>query len=76
MIAGIGMGNVVVNMLAMSISIGLNSALETLVSQAKGSNDDELCSTYLNRSRLILALYFIPLSIIFSFTNTILVGLD
>ena len=32
MIAGVGMGNMIQNMIGMSMFVGLNSALETLVS--------------------------------------------
>jgi Na+-driven multidrug efflux pump len=39
LIAGVGIGNMFMNMTGLSIVIGLNGALETLVSQAYGNKD-------------------------------------
>ena len=39
MMAGVGMGNMIQNMIGLSIVIGLNGALETLVSQAYGAGN-------------------------------------
>ena len=44
--------------------IGMNSAQETLTSQAFGANDFQLVGVYLNRGFLILIAFFIPLAII------------
>jgi hypothetical protein len=37
MLAGVGMGNMILGMLGHSLMYGLNGALETLISQAYGS---------------------------------------
>ena len=47
--------------------MGLNSGLETLVSQAKGSGNIELCELYLQRGRGIVSLAFIPMFVVFFF---------
>ena len=39
LIAGVGIGNMFVNMAGLSICIGLNGALETLISQAYGAGN-------------------------------------
>ena len=38
LIAGVGMGNMLINVLAFAIMQGLNGALETLISQAYGAS--------------------------------------
>lgn len=60
LIAGFGIGTVVTNVLFSSISMGLNGSLETLVSQAYGAMDFEMCAVYLHRSRLVLFIILIP----------------
>ncbi len=63
-LAGVGLGTTILNMLCFSILLGMNGALETLVSQAYGFGDIQLCGIYLNRSRLINTVVFIPLMLI------------
>ena len=41
--------------------MGMNGALDTLVSQAYGAEQHVLCGVYLNRARLINTFIFIPL---------------
>ena len=62
--AGDGMGNMIYNMTGLAIAIGLNGALETLVSQSYGANNLKLCGIYLNRGRYVLCLCFIPVTLI------------
>ena len=38
LIAGVGMGNMMINVLAFAIMQGLNGALETLISQSYGAS--------------------------------------
>jgi len=75
MIAGVGLGNTTQNLVALSIVYGLNSTIETLVSQAWGAGEKKLCGVYLNRGRLILSLFFIPIFIILENTESILIYL-
>lgn len=53
--------------------VSLNGALETLVSQSYGSGNLKLCGTYLNRGRFILLCSFVPVAIILSNAQIILV---
>jgi Na+-driven multidrug efflux pump len=41
LIAGVGMGNMLINVLAFAIMQGLNGALETLISRSYGLSNDE-----------------------------------
>jgi Na+-driven multidrug efflux pump len=43
MIAGVGMGNMISNILGTSICLGMNGAVETLVSQSLGAKNLTLC---------------------------------
>ena len=46
-LAAAGIGNMVLNLFGMGLFYGLNSALETLVSQAYGAKNMALCGLYL-----------------------------
>jgi len=64
MMAGVGMGNMFINMIGLTPAWGLHSALETLVSQDYGAENYELCGIHLNRSRIVLFVMYIPISLI------------
>jgi len=53
------MGNMVINLLPYAIMIGVNTALETLVSQAYGRDNMRDCGLYLHRSILVISLLFV-----------------
>ena len=59
LISGIGMGFMFVEIMVTAPAKGLNSALETLVSQAFGAGELTMCGVYLNRGRLIFSVYFL-----------------
>ena len=63
MLAGVGMGNMFINMIGLTPAWGLHCALDTLVSQDYGSLNLELCGVHLNRSRIVLLIMYIPISI-------------
>lgn len=64
--AGVGMGEVIQNMTGLSLMKGMNSAIETLVSQARGVKKIELCGVYMNRGRFVTCIMFIPCILILS----------
>ena len=64
MLAAVGVGNVCCFIFVISIMTGLNSAQETLTSQAFGSQNLQLCGAYLNRGRLILTAFFVLLALL------------
>ena len=57
-VAAIGLGNAFINMLGLSIIIGMNGALNTLVSQAAGAGHIDACLTYAKRARIVLLICF------------------
>jgi MATE family multidrug resistance protein len=65
-IAGVGLGSVCANFTGWAIVIGMNSALDTLVSQSAGAGKLELCGVYLNRGRFIMTIFFLPV-LVFAF---------
>jgi len=75
LIGGVGMGNMLINVLCFAVIWGLNGALETLVSQANGFKKYKLCGTYLNRGRMISSAVMIPLIIIFALSDKILIAI-
>lgn len=75
MMAGVGMGNMVMNVLGLTIAMGLNGALETFTSQAFGSGNLKLCALYLNRGRVILILVYIPITLVLLQSEYILIQL-
>ena len=73
LVAGSGIGNMWMNMTGLSIVIGLNGALETLTSQAFGAKNLDLCGVYLNRSRFVMIMFFIPITLLWFQTERVLV---
>ena len=74
-LAGVGLGNAILNMFCLAICMGMNGALDTLVSQAFGYGNLVLCGVYLNRARLIGTLTFIPLAVLLLCSEPILIKL-
>lgn len=81
------MGNMLINILAFAIMQGLNGALESLISQAYGSSNlqgkgdkykiamREKCGNLFNRGRFVVTVIMVPIIIIFSLSDKILIGL-
>lgn len=59
-----------------SVVVGLNGALETLVSQAYGAKNYDQCGVYLNRGRIVLLITFTLVFVILSHTEVILVAIN
>jgi MATE family multidrug resistance protein len=74
-LAGVGLGNLIINMFGVAIIVGMNGALETLVSQAYGSGNLYMAGVYLNRGRFIVAISFVPIFLILNSGETILVSI-
>ena len=75
MMAGVGLGNMTVNISALSFVYGFNAALDTLVSQAVGAGKIEQVSVYLNRGRFIMTLLFVPITLFLLNSKQILIKL-
>ena len=73
MLAGVGLGNMTMAFLGYMVMIGLNSSIETFVSQAAGAKNMELCGVYLNRGRFVMTCAFVPISIVLMQSYPILI---
>ena len=75
-LAVIGLTSVFCNMLGIALVTGINSAQETLTSQAYGAQNLYLCGVYLNRGFFILLAFYIPIAIVpCMFAEQILIGI-
>ena len=63
-LAAVGLGNAIQNMIGISIIVGMNGALNSLVSQAGGAGNLDLCIMYLHRSKIVMTLCLIPIGIL------------
>jgi MATE family multidrug resistance protein len=73
LLAGVGLGAMLLNVFCFAVSQGLNGTLETFVSQSYGSGDFRMCGVYLNRARLIVTVVLLPVIFAFFFADKILV---
>ena len=73
-LAAVGLGNMMQNCFGLSIAFGLTTALDTLVSQAHGAQQHQLCVHYLQRSRVIGALQLLWMFPILWFSEDLLIA--
>jgi Na+-driven multidrug efflux pump len=71
-IASCGLGNILIFIFANAAYIGMNSGMETLVSQAYGAKNLMLCGEHYQRGRIAIMLYWFPLIMIFFVQGMIL----
>ena len=71
MIAGLGLAHIYLGMITISITMGLNSALDTYIPQCIGQGNLYLAGVYLNRARIILFIILIPISVVLLFSGPI-----
>jgi multidrug resistance protein, MATE family len=74
LLAGVGLGAMLLNVCCFAVSQGLNGTLETFVAQSYGAGDERMCGVYLNRARTILTVVLLPVAIAFFFSDSILVA--
>jgi len=74
-LAGIGLGNMVLNLVPYALLIGVNTALETLVSQAYGRQDLRECGLYLHRAVFTICCIFVPVAISMFYASDVLISL-
>ncbi len=72
-LAALGLGNMLANFFFMIGIRGFNGALDTLISQAFGAGVKRECGIYLNRSRIIVTLFVIPMFTILYFGDRLLI---
>lgn len=74
-LAAVGLGNMMINVLAFAIMQGLNGALEHYVSLAYGNKSYIECGQWLNRGKLVGTLVFLPTLVIFINSDWLMVTL-
>jgi MATE family multidrug resistance protein len=73
LLAGVGLGAMLLNVCWFAFTQGLNGTLETYISQLYGAQEYKLCGIYFNRAKAILFLVLAPVAILFWHTDTILI---
>ena len=63
-VAAAGLGNMYANVTCLLVIYGLNSAIATLCSQAYGSGNMRKCGIYLNKGRIAVLIFFVPIFIL------------
>lgn len=74
LLAGVGLGNMLLNVLIFALTMGLNGTIESFVAWSYGQNDKEMCGIHLNRARIIVTSAILPSIILFLFMDKILIG--
>lgn len=74
MMASVGMGNMLTNVIIFATCLGFNGTIETFISQSFGAKLKFMCGVQLNRGRLIITLIFIPLATVMFFSDSILIA--
>jgi multidrug resistance protein, MATE family len=63
LLAGVGLGSLVSNLLGFSIGLGLISVLDTLIARAAGAKNLSMATLQLTRGRIVCLLIFIPCTV-------------
>jgi MATE family multidrug resistance protein len=74
LMASVGMGNMLTNVVCLATCLGFNGTIETFVSQSFGAGSKYMCGVQFNRGRIIITIVFIPLAILLFFSDTILIA--
>lgn len=74
-LAGIGIGNSVMNIVPYTLMVGVNSALGTLVSQAYGRGNLHECGLHLHRAMFLILCLFVPIAVSFFWADNFLMAL-
>ncbi len=77
-IAGAGLAFTLMNIFVYGVFLGLNGALDTLISHASGAAHQVHANHVLNRARTINTILFVPIGILLAFNGEILMwmGVD
>jgi len=73
---GVGLGLSLYNMIAVTISLGIASALDTFCPHTFGARQYRLMGCYLNRCRFILTIVVIPVILLLFFIDYILIAIN
>jgi len=72
---GAALATMYFNVAALSIGVGLTTALDTLAPQAVGAGEDKLLGVYVQRGGAILAVVLVPIVLVACFSDSVLKGL-
>ena len=73
MLAGVGLGNMLLNVLVFALTMGLNGTVETFVAWSFGNGDYDQCGWHLNRARVVVTAVVLPVMLLFLFIDSILI---
>lgn len=76
LLAGVGLGNMLLNVLVFAVTMGLNGTIETFVSWSFGEGNKPMCGIHLNRARVVVSAVITPVIVLFLFMDSILIGLQ
>ena len=74
LLAGVGLGNMLLNVLIFAVTMGLNGTIESFVAWSFGQGDKEMWGIHLNRARIVVTAVIIPPTILFLFMDKILIA--
>ena len=74
LLAGVGLGNMLLNVLIFAVTMGLNGTIESFVAWSFGQGEKEMCGIHLNRARIVVTTVIIPPTILFLFMDKILIA--
>ena len=74
-LAGVGLGNMLLNVLVFAVSMGLNGTIETFVAWSYGSGKMKMCGVHLNRARVVVSLVLMPVILLFLWIDQVLISL-
>ena len=75
LLAGVGLGNMLINVCVFAVAYGLNGTIETFVGWSFGSEKYYECGYHLNRAKVIITVILFPVMIMFFFVDSILIAL-
>ena len=68
-LSAIGLGNMIMNMVPFALMMGVNTAIETLFSQALGRQNLQECGIYSHKACFIIIVLFVPVSASFFYMS-------
>ena len=76
MLSAVGLGDMILKTFGIAFFYGMNSGIETLVSQAVGAGNLHMAGVYLQTGRIVILLFFLPICAIFMKTEQMLLSLE
>ena len=75
LLAGVGLGNMLINVCVFAVAYGLNGTIETFVGWSFGAEKHYECGLHLNRAKVIIMVILFPVIVMFFYVDTILIHL-